>query len=351
MNTNSKQNTVLKDVNAKTVVTPETVANNLEHKNLTPKNKLKQAMKDNINELLFDSNYFKRTGKVLNELKNLKNTEVPKTNTYKNTSEPHYFGLANKIVGFVFLVYLISGKLNEIRTSINAKSFDFDNINNESEEANTSSEENDFKKFMVHILFYLIILSIIIIINIFIFNFQNLLEPSNIIIHFITNNLKGSIEKCIFGFNISVLLLISPPSVTFLFTVLYTIIWFLLKERDGSLLKILTGIPEGKTTPFTTRLPIILLCTILLIQNVMYFYNNLYLNLYLTIFIVLFIIIFLVLIIRKCLTPEYRVLSSHILLGISSIVVNKPNNNLNKLNNSSISNKNPLYTNNNTTKI
>ena len=148
MSTNITQYTTHEDVNAKPV------SNNHEHKNLTPKNKLKQAMKDNINELLFDSKYFKRTGTVLNELNNLKNTEVPKTNTYKNTSEPHYFGLANKIVGFVFLVYLISGKLNEIRTSINAKSFDFDNINNESEEANTSSEENDFKKFMVHILFY-----------------------------------------------------------------------------------------------------------------------------------------------------------------------------------------------------
>lgn len=322
---------------ASKLVNAETDANNAEHKNLTTKNKFKKAMKDNISELLFDSNYFQSTKQVLNELNKIETESKTNTNGINRPkSEPHYFGLANKIVGFFFLVYLISGRLNEIRTAINAKSFDIENVNNEPKDANTSYE-TDFKKYLVHILFYLIILSIIIIINIFIFNFESILTNNpnsgiSLIINFITNNLNSSIEKCIFGFNISVLLLISPPSVTALFVLLYIVIWFLLKESDGSLLQILRGVKLNNSKSFTSNLPIILLFTIFFIQIIMYFNNNLYLNLYFTIFIVIFIIIFLVFIIKKTLNDEYKHLSANILLGIKTIVnnsnVTKKNNNL-----------------------
>ena len=316
----------MNNINNESGVRNLNIQDNINDKKKTTKNKIKKALQNNMNDLLFSSNYFSRTKNLLNKINsntkdipNIKKNSNTKYNYEKiNSSQKNHFNIFNKVIGFIFLIYLISGKLNNIRKSINLK--ELEDSPDENPSSSNISDDNRLTKYLTSITFYLIILSIILITNIFIFNFKLSLSNNNPIIYFLKNVLKESLDLCVFGFNIAILMIISPPMFTFLLILFLLYLQVFYIDFNYNIFSILNGTLNNNL--YYSYIPIILLILILITQNIMYFNISRYLSsIIIPIIIILIIILLLVLIIYNCI-KSYKIKLPEILLGIKYIKEN-----------------------------
>tara|TARA_B100001123_G_C15286266_1_gene1015735 strand:- start:16 stop:825 length:810 start_codon:yes stop_codon:yes gene_type:complete len=197
----------------------------------------------------------------------------------KISKQNDYFSLGNKVVGFIFLVYLISGKLNELRQSVDKKDIEHEDVTSESTSKNTSKPSN-WQKTLSNLNIYLNIISTIIITNIFIYNLKIYLNPEIELYQLLTNNFRNSLDQCLFGFNIAILIIIAPVSFLIIIILLFLILQlcYLPARMDNFILKLLLfpnverGIELMKSW-FDKSVVIFLICSIF-VTSFLLFYTD-----------------------------------------------------------------------------